>query len=271
KATEVKRVIPLDYDLGLLMASDINVLDDKVLGGSDSAVLNQYLRRVTREGAQLLINQMFDLPTNPTETSVLATLPEPKMVLPREKHVPKPKPKTRWERFAEAKGIKKQKRSAMVFDEATEEYKPRWGSKSAKNTVNDWAMPLSEKDDPFVDPRKKVRDEKKERMAKNQRRQRRNQEEAELKERMPSVDPRAMKKQDLQRALTLTKTSTASLGKFDQKLKDEPRVKGIKRKFKPATDKASKERETSLGLLKQVIDGPKNTVNVRKAVKKTKV
>ena len=37
------------------------------------------------------------------------------------------KPKTKWEQFAEEKGIKKRKRSKMVFDEQQDEWKRRHG------------------------------------------------------------------------------------------------------------------------------------------------
>ena len=40
---------------------------------------------------------------------------------------PKPKPPTRWEEFAAMKGIQNRKRSRMVFDELSQEYKPRYG------------------------------------------------------------------------------------------------------------------------------------------------
>jgi hypothetical protein len=44
------------------------------------------------------------------------SLPPSATVFPRAKHVPLPKDPTRWQKFAQDKGIKKRKRSRMVFD-----------------------------------------------------------------------------------------------------------------------------------------------------------
>lgn len=52
-------------------------------------------------------------------------LPEPIMLLPREKPLPEPKPTTKWEKFAREKGIKKRKHSRLIWDEVSKSYKPR--------------------------------------------------------------------------------------------------------------------------------------------------
>lgn len=49
--------------------------------------------------------------------------------MPREKHVPVAKPMTRWQKFALEKGITKQKRERMVWDEDKKEWRPRHGYK----------------------------------------------------------------------------------------------------------------------------------------------
>ena len=47
-------------------------------------------------------------------------LPDRKLVYPREKPIPKPKPLTKWEKFRIENGLgPKAKRSRMVFDEIT--------------------------------------------------------------------------------------------------------------------------------------------------------
>ena len=57
--------------------------------------------------------------------------------------VPKPKPLTRWEKFAKLKGIQNRKQSRKVFDEATGEWVPRWGYKGANDDgANDWLIPV---------------------------------------------------------------------------------------------------------------------------------
>ena len=68
-------------------------------------------------------------------------LPEPKIVTPRQKPAPKEKPKTKWEKFREEKGLPaRQKRSRLVFDPITNDWVPRWGPNSKKKieAKHDW-------------------------------------------------------------------------------------------------------------------------------------
>lgn len=80
----------------------------------------------------------------------------------------------------------------------------------------------------------------------------------------------------------MTKTATASMGKFDKTLEGEPRVKGVKRKFEanelPGKSSAADEKERQMGVLKRVErgegkkvrkggEGREGDVNVRKAVR----
>ena len=68
-----------------------------------------------------------------TKSKYTVAMPESKVVLPREKPCPVEKPKTKWERFREERGLPpRQKRSFMVFDEITQDWVPRWGPKSIK-------------------------------------------------------------------------------------------------------------------------------------------
>ncbi len=89
----------------------------------------------SRDNVQLLLNKIFDLPSEnmPGDMGRLAVLPKTTTPLPREKPSPKPKAPTKWEQFAQLKGIVKRKRSRMVFDEDTQEYKPRFGYKRAND------------------------------------------------------------------------------------------------------------------------------------------
>ena len=73
-------------------------------------------------------------------------LPDPKVVLPREKPVPKPKPLTKWERFRLEKGIPtKAKRSRMVFDPITQDWVPRFGMGSIKKIEDKYNWIMEEK------------------------------------------------------------------------------------------------------------------------------
>ena len=85
---------------------------------------------------------------------------------------------TRWEKFAQEKGIKKKKRDRMVWDERTKEWKPRWGYKRSNDDTGDWAIPVGANDDPYMDPFAERKLAKKERVLKNQMKQMANLERA---------------------------------------------------------------------------------------------
>ncbi|KAJ3046064.1 Rhodanese- sulfurtransferase [Rhizophlyctis rosea] len=264
KSVEVETPVPFDFDLGNLTAFDPNALDEKRINGET----NVYLKDLARDGAQLLINQIFGLPTKSTTDGVFAELPEPSTVLPRAKPLPKPKPLTRWEKFAKTKGIQKRKKDRMVYDEATGEEKPRWGYKRANNDQDDWIIELPGNADPMEDQYEKRREEKKERVEKNKKQARRNMEERAAVE--TGKNPKEVRKAQLEKAIRESKTSTASLGRFDKKLENEGviKTKRSKRKFEADTIEASKEAETSLNIAKKVLKGDDAKVlNVSKAVR----
>jgi hypothetical protein len=121
-STAVDKEDDLTYDLGHLCASDPSPLDEAALKADASG----YLLRIARDNAQLLTNKLYGLlATQPNKSAI--TLPEPTTPLPREKPLPKPKPQTRWEKFAAEKGIVKKKRSKMVWDETAQRWAPRFG------------------------------------------------------------------------------------------------------------------------------------------------
>ena len=93
-------------------------------GGGESYLIERATERV-----QMMIRKVFTLPDagRPKDGGRLVVLPDTTTPLPREKPVPKPKVQTKWEAFAEKKGIVKKKRSRMVYDEESESYKPRYG------------------------------------------------------------------------------------------------------------------------------------------------
>ncbi|KAI8324240.1 RRS1-domain-containing protein, partial [Martensiomyces pterosporus] len=265
KSVQVDRLIPVELDLGLLASFDINMLDQAKLKASQKARDN-YLKEVSRDGAQLIFNELFNLPTAVDDDSVYATLPKPITVLPREKPIPKDKPQTRWEKFAKIKGIQKRKNSRMVYDEEQGEWRPRYGYKGVNNDGQEqWLIEVPGNADPYKDQFQQRREEKKERIEKNSRRRQRNVEENMALEK--GLKPQQMRKHQLQKALVMSKGSTASLGKFDEKLSGEPKIKGIKRKFDPLVGSADKEKSKNMDILNRVAKGDtKATVlNVRKA------
>lgn len=72
------------------------------------------------------------------------------------------------------------------------------------------------------DPRKVARDERKGRIAKNEKRHQQNVARA--------ANPRQQRKEEIEKTLAVTRTSTASMGKFDKRLDGEKKLRGIKRK-----------------------------------------
>lgn len=110
----------------------------------------------------------------------LFTLPPPTTTLPREKSLPKEKPKTKWEKFAEEKGIKKKaKDGKLVYDEETGKWVPKWGYGGInKKLDNQWLVELPENpknpEDDFADPRSLDRQERKKLVKKNQKQQEKN-------------------------------------------------------------------------------------------------
>lgn len=75
----------------------------------------------------MILGALFGLPTQSSDDGPIASLPPPTTALPRAKPLPKPKPPTKWERFAAAKGIQKTKRDRREWDEERQEWVNRWG------------------------------------------------------------------------------------------------------------------------------------------------
>lgn len=224
---------------------------------------------MTRDNTQLVVNELFKLPVNSADAGVLAILPNRTTVLPREKPLPKEKPLTRWEKFAKVKGIQNKKRDRMVYDEETGEYKPRWGYKGPKEegTVDqDWLLPVPDHGDPMEDQYAKVKEEKKGRTEKNAKRQRRNQEEGAAATLAGKKDIKEFKKHELQTAIAASKQATASLGKFDAKLKNEQKMKGVTHQFAPTIGDVKAEKNSSMDILKKIV-GKQDIVNTEKAVR----
>lgn len=76
-----------------------------------------YLKALARDNTQLLLNKIWTLPFERVDDVVIAKLPPPTSVLPREKPVPKQKAPSKWEAYAKEKGIVKRKKTKLVWDE----------------------------------------------------------------------------------------------------------------------------------------------------------
>ena len=208
----------------------------------------------------------------PTQANKLANKPLPTLehavttLLPRAKPVPKAKPLTRWQKFALEKGIKKEKRSRMVWDEDRGEWLPRYGFNSAKNQeiTKDWLVEIPENgtaekmaadeggdEDMFL----KKRQAKKERVSKNLKQQARN---------LGMPKPTADKKVQIDQVIKKAHVSTASMGRFDKLAEGEDKIvkKGAKRQFNAVED-GGQEREVSKRVLAKLMKGaPDAGINV---------
>ena len=111
--------------------------------------LERFIHRAATKATTLLVREIWRLPVERTSQGPVASLPRAVLQLPREKPVPEPKPQTRWEKFAETKGIEKKKRGRMVWNEETEQWAPRYGYKRANDGGADWPiMEVKPGDDP---------------------------------------------------------------------------------------------------------------------------
>lgn len=261
-APELRSAVPakednLSYDLKNLCAADISPVDLKTLEDT------------TRDNVQLLVNQLFQLPTEKDEEGIFAELPGLEAWhMPREKHVPKQKAMTRWEKFAQEKGIQKKKRGRMVWNEQVKDWVPRWGFGSTKQIEekHDWVIEAKAGQDPNEDPFQKRKMEKKLVQAKQKMREVRNMAES-LGEKVPAgvvgmpnrVEKRG--KANLKESLRRAQTSSASIGKFDKQAKGERTVrnKGEKKQFM-----IGNEKEATVKLAERVLKGEK-LVDNRKA------
>lgn len=76
-----------------------------------------FLAKISRDNVQLLINQIFQLPTAKVDNEIVIKLPPGTTRLPRAKPVPKAKELTKWEKYAKEKGITKRKKANTEWDE----------------------------------------------------------------------------------------------------------------------------------------------------------
>lgn len=155
--------------------------------------------------------------------------------------------------------------------------------------------------DVTADPRHAARAERKARVAKNERQHARNVADAENAKAAPvpiagrppkgatganamptqgeKAKARTQRKAELERSMLVSKTSTASLGKFDKKIEGEPRARGMKRKFEANVGDHKSEKEQAMTVLhklgtaagkkapKKGSEGTDGGLNVRKAMR----
>ncbi|KAL0156656.1 hypothetical protein M9458_047902 [Cirrhinus mrigala] len=268
KGITVNKELDLEFDPGNLLAFDKNRIDSLDL---KDIKREDFLRSLARDNTQLLINEIWKLPTERVDEVIVAKLPDPTTLVPRQKPAPKPKPPTKWEQFAKLKGIQKKKKTNLVWDEVHKEWKRRWGYKRAKDDTKEWLIEVPENSDPNEDQFAKKNKAKKERVAKNEYNRLKNIARAQ-KIKVPGMGlaPTAQQsKAELAQAVNIAKISTASVGKFQDNLPKEktPKNTGKKRKFQPLIGDFSSEKQKQLDLLK-VMDSKRPRFDMTKAVNK---
>ncbi|CAK0885730.1 unnamed protein product, partial [Prorocentrum cordatum] len=245
KPAAASREDNLTYDLRHMAAFDISPLHPKV----------DFLE-YTRDSVQLLVNKIYALPRKQLEEGTVAELPHEELFrLPRQKPVPKQKPKTRWQQFMEERNMRKRKRSKLVFDEESGDWRPRWGYGSVKKAkeARSFIHEVKEGENPYADPFAKAAAEKKLIAAKQKLREVRNKVEAAggkirasvpelLKKGDPTGGSSGRGKDGLREAVRRAQVSSASKGKFDRLATGEasnlqPKKRKIEMAQKPGEEK----------------------------------
>ena len=119
----------LEYDLGNLAAFHPAPVDAEEFRSDPDGACLELASRIT----QSLVARIFQLPVEPSAVGPIAQLPAPTTQLPRSKPLPKPREPTRWEKFAQQKGIQKRKGTKLVYDEHNQEWRRRFGYNRASN------------------------------------------------------------------------------------------------------------------------------------------
>ncbi|KAL6097876.1 rrs1 [Pungitius sinensis] len=268
KSISVQKELELEFDIGNLLAIDKNRIESRDFREQKK---EDFLRSLARDNTQLLINEIWKQPTERVEEAIVTKLPDPVTALPREKPPPKPRAPTKWEEFAKLKGIQKKKKTNLVWDETAKDWRRRWGYQRAKDNTKEWLIEVPVTADPNEDQFAKRTAAKKERVAKNEFNRLKNIARAQ-KVKLPGegLVPRAQQpKEDLARAVSVARTSTASMGRFQDRLPKEkpPRNTGKKRKFEPNIGDFSSEKKKQLEMLR-LMGSKTPKLDINKAVAK---
>uniref|UniRef100_A0A8C5X124 Ribosome biogenesis regulatory protein n=1 Tax=Malurus cyaneus samueli TaxID=2593467 RepID=A0A8C5X124_9PASS len=245
RSITVEKELELEFDLGNLLALDRNPPRRRRCAGGPRREALSAAERAGGAGARW------------------AQLPEPTFRLPREKPPPKPRPPTRWEQFARLKGIRRKKKTSLVWDEQAKEWRRRWGYRRAGGDPSRaWLAEVPAGADPEEDQFARLRREKRERVARNELNRLRNLARAH----------RAADRDELRQVARVARVSTASLGRFQPRLPKEPselpsRSGGKKRRFEPLLGNLAAERSRQLEMLRDM--GKKKPVlDITRAVNK---
>ncbi|NXE86976.1 RRS1 protein, partial [Menura novaehollandiae] len=179
--------------------------------------------------------------------------------------------------FARLKGIRRRKKTSLVWDEQAKEWRRRWGYRRAGGDPSRaWLAEVPAGADPEEDQFARLRREKRERVARNELNRLRNLARAH---RAGSTVPAAplhptghQDREELRRVARVARVSTASLGRFQPRLPKEPaeppsRSGGKKRRFDPLLGNLAAERSRQLELLRDM-SSKKPVLDITRAVNK---
>jgi len=258
----------LQYCLAHLAAFDIAPLHPK------ADVLKQ-----TRDNVQLLVNKVFGLGREETDEGPCALMPlEDGYRLPRYRPIPKVKPETRWEKFMKEKKMDKRKRSRLVFDEVSGDWKPRYGYKSAKQSEekSQGILEVKNGEDSYSNLFDKNKSEQKLNAAKQKMREVRNRVEAaggRLKAAAPDLHNGMRSGMEsvkrgaagLKEALKRAQVSSASFGKFDRVSKHEATNLQPKKRKVSQHENVGAERDRQMKAAGKVLSGDGGGIDREKA------
>ncbi|CAG0889302.1 unnamed protein product [Darwinula stevensoni] len=281
-STAVEKPLDLEYDLGNISATDPNPLDLK----SYKENREKYLLELGRDNTQLLVNRFFSLPREEVDGVRTVKLPEGTTRIPREKPIPKPKPLTKWQRYAKEKGIQKRKKTKLVWDEELKQWVPRFGYKKVKaEKTKNWVMEVPDGKDPMEDQFAKQAEAKRERIAKNEVQRLRNIARA-TKGKSPSLGITPLPseafsqnrkrihirpKEELDKAIGAASKANIGMGRFTKTLPEEKSVKtGKKQHFQPLMGNLKKEKKKSLEILNHIV-AKKPKIDEEKAISRLNV
>jgi regulator of ribosome biosynthesis len=232
------------------MATDITLV-------SESTDVSKH----STENVQLLVSQIFQLPREQSDVGPIVRLDKLEFTeqLPRMMPLPKPKVKTRWDRFAEERGIEKKKRSRLVWDETSKDWVPRWGANSAKHRAEkqNWVVevPLNSNEDPFEKKRladQLVKAKQKLREAKNKLDHTGKSLPAGVNSSLVAGGKRS--KDTINEVLKRAQVSSGSVGKFDRRVESE-KVMDQGKKKKLLSSNMGEEKNQAMKIMNSVLKG----------------
>ena len=200
---------------------------------------------------QALVDELFSLDRHDVNGEPTVLLPSTTLKLPRQKVVPQEREKTKWEKYAAEKGIVKRKKERMIYDEVDKTYKPRWGYKRANDESLDPVIELKSYQADDYDAFAERKNEKKLRVLKNKEKMLKNRVDMKRNKKV-DVEPEFLAndvggkrgkgkgKIGTKRALTRAQLSTASLGKFDKKIQNEPEKPRLEKRRKRTSNISGK-------------------------------